>query len=116
MLQLMAQNPDLLLFDEPESGVDLENISLIGNTINYLLKGYSQGKKEYCTYKERTSRKRSGLIITHTGHILNYVDADMANVLYNGRIACQGNPREILRGISIHGYGECIRCLNNYKK
>ena len=37
LLQLMAQDPDLLLFDEPESGVDLENISLIGNTISSLL-------------------------------------------------------------------------------
>ena len=33
LLQLMAQNPDLLLFDEPESGVDMGNIALIGNTI-----------------------------------------------------------------------------------
>jgi Fe-S cluster assembly ATP-binding protein len=27
MLQLLAQNPDLVLLDEPESGVDLENIA-----------------------------------------------------------------------------------------
>ena len=38
LLQLMAQNPDLMLFDEPESGVDLENITLVGNTIAALLK------------------------------------------------------------------------------
>ena len=37
LLQLLAQDADLLLFDEPESGVDLENISLIGNTISDLL-------------------------------------------------------------------------------
>jgi Fe-S cluster assembly ATP-binding protein len=37
LLQLMGSEPDLVLFDEPESGVDLENISLIGNTINALL-------------------------------------------------------------------------------
>ena len=37
LLQLMAQKPDLMLFDEPESGVDMENISLIGNTISPLL-------------------------------------------------------------------------------
>ena len=37
LLQLMAQNPDLMLFDEPESGVDIENIALIGNTISGLL-------------------------------------------------------------------------------
>ncbi|MBW1798157.1 MAG: ATP-binding cassette domain-containing protein, partial [Deltaproteobacteria bacterium] len=32
LLQLMAQAPDLMLFDEPESGVDMENISLVGKT------------------------------------------------------------------------------------
>jgi len=37
LLQLLAQNPDLMLFDEPESGVDLENISLVGHTIARLL-------------------------------------------------------------------------------
>jgi len=37
LLQLMAQNPDLILLDEPESGVDLENIALIGKVIKKLL-------------------------------------------------------------------------------
>ncbi len=31
LLQLMAQQPDLVLLDEPESGVDLENIVLLGD-------------------------------------------------------------------------------------
>ncbi len=43
LLQLMAQDADLLLFDEPESGVDLENISLIGNSISTLLQREFQG-------------------------------------------------------------------------
>ena len=30
LLQLMAQQPDLVLFDEPESGVDMENMQLVG--------------------------------------------------------------------------------------
>jgi Fe-S cluster assembly ATP-binding protein len=30
VLQLMIQKPDFVMLDEPESGVDLENISLIG--------------------------------------------------------------------------------------
>ena len=37
LLQLMAQQPDLVLLDEPESGVDLESIVLLGETINTLL-------------------------------------------------------------------------------
>jgi Fe-S cluster assembly ATP-binding protein len=110
LLQLMAQQPDLLLFDEPESGVDLESIVLIGNTIKNLLKP-RDGDKRYCLKKERQERKRSGLIITHTGYILDYVDADEGHVLYNGRIACEANPRELLREISANGYGECLKCL-----
>ena len=37
LLQLMAQDPDFFLLDEPESGVDLENIALIGKIIERLL-------------------------------------------------------------------------------
>ena len=37
LLQLMAQKPDLLLLDEPESGVDVENIALVGRAANYIL-------------------------------------------------------------------------------
>ena len=37
ILQLMAQKPQLALLDEPESGVDLVNIALIGKLINELL-------------------------------------------------------------------------------
>ena len=37
LLQLMAQEPDLVLLDEPESGVDLVNMSLLGDSINRLL-------------------------------------------------------------------------------
>ena len=33
----MIQNPEFVMLDEPESGVDLENISLIGNAIGALL-------------------------------------------------------------------------------
>ncbi|MBR5487168.1 MAG: ATP-binding cassette domain-containing protein, partial [Phascolarctobacterium sp.] len=36
LLQLMAQKPDLLLLDEPESGVDVENIALVGRAANYI--------------------------------------------------------------------------------
>jgi len=40
MLQLMAQDPDLVLLDEPESGVDVENMVLIGETINFTSPGH----------------------------------------------------------------------------
>jgi len=99
LLQLMAQNPDLTLLDEPESGVDIENLNVIGDMIRKLL------EKD----KHRNMTK-SGLIITHTGFILNYVTADKGHVMLNGKLCCQGNPIDIFEGIQKHGYEECVKC------
>ena len=100
MLQLLAQSPELVLLDEPESGVDLENIALIGDLINELLKKAHPMR----------SRTRSGLIISHTGHILEYVNARTGYVMFEGRIVCEGDPHEILETIKVKGYGECGSC------
>jgi len=138
LLQLMAQDADLVLFDEPESGVDLENISLIGNTINGLLQRTPDDQPckaaKHCeaassckTVKSCDStgsastlfktaqpvvesRSKMGLIITHTGFILDYVTADKGLVLYNGVVAGKGHPVEIFKQIRKVGYKECARC------
>lgn len=101
LLQLLAQNPDLSLLDEPESGVDLVNIALIGELINELL------------HKEHPirGRRHAGFIITHTGHILDYVNARTGYVLLDGRMVCEGDPHEILETIKSKGYEECRKCV-----
>lgn len=110
LLQLMAQNPDLMFFDEPESGVDLENLALVGKTIAVLLqKAHAPGDTKSASQMKR-ERTKMGLIITHTGYILDYVPADKGYVLYNGVLSCSGNPREILKWISECGYQECAKC------
>ncbi len=105
LLQLTAQKPEFILLDEPESGVDLENIDLIGNKVHDLLYEACPGKK--CP---RGKRHVSSLVITHTGQILDYIGADKAYVMRNGRIGCTGNPLELLRDIKKNGYGECDSC------
>lgn len=110
LLQLMAQKPDLLLFDEPESGVDLENMALVGKTVRYLLDGMPDGCNATLRQREQ-KRSTSGLIITHTGHILEYVNAHRGQVMYHGKLCCEARPREILDHIAHHGYQECLRCL-----
>jgi Fe-S cluster assembly ATP-binding protein len=104
LYQLLAQQPDLVLLDEPESGVDLENMSLIGESTRRLL-----GKDR--PYRERKDEfNRSALIITHTGHILDYIAADVGHVMCSGVMGCSGNPWDILSEIRRMGYEECIRC------
>jgi len=110
LLQLMAQNPDLILFDEPESGVDLENISLIGNVISRLLQRDFDHDDAKSLKQKKQKREKMGLIITHTGFILDYVSADMGQVLFEGVLACKLNPTEIFRCIKKMGYEECVRC------
>ena len=56
-------------------------------------------------------RSTSGLIITHTVHILEYVNADRGQVMYHGKLCCEDKPRRILDHIANHGYQECLRCL-----
>jgi Fe-S cluster assembly ATP-binding protein len=116
LLQLMAQRPYMLLFDEPESGVDLENMKLIGQTVREVLAGGIEPKPD-TSMKQQRVRKRpvSGLIITHTGYILEYVNADRGQVLYDGHLCCEANPRDILDHISRYGYQECVRCLQQPK-
>jgi Fe-S cluster assembly ATP-binding protein len=110
LLQLMAQNADLMLFDEPESGVDLENISLVGNTIAALLQKECSATETKSRLQVKRERTKMGLIITHTGYILDYVAVDKGQLLYNGILSCSTNPREIFNCISEVGYEECLRC------
>ena len=106
LLQLLAQRPQLVLLDEPESGVDLVNIALIGELINGLL-------QKDCPIKERSCM---GLIITHTGYIMDYVNARTGFVMCDGNIYCEGDPHEILKTIKEKGYKECIQCLIRGRK
>lgn len=100
ILQLLAQEPDFIMFDEPDSGVDIENVELLAEEINILL---DKNKKPGL-------REKSGLLITHLGYILNFVAADTAHVLMDGRIACSGNPAEIIEDIRKEGFHGCVEC------
>jgi Fe-S cluster assembly ATP-binding protein len=111
LLQLMAQNSDLMLFDEPESGVDMENIQLVGRTIASLLQKDLKANGEKSKMQKKLERTKMGLIITHTGYILDYLSADKGQVLFDGRLSCISNPREILRCVGESGYEECVRCM-----
>lgn len=94
LLQLLAQQPDFIMFDEPDSGVDIENVELISKEISTLLG------------QDDENSKKGGLLITHLGYILRFVDATHAHVLIDGKIARTGNPEEIMTDIRKSGFGE----------
>lgn len=99
LLQLLLQRPLFSMIDEPESGVDLDSIALVGKAL-----------RELFERDQVRTKRRSGLVITHTGYILEYLNADRGHVLMNGRIVCSGNPRDLFADIKERGYQGCERC------
>ncbi len=103
LLQLLVQNPSLSLIDEPESGVDVDNIKIVGEAIRHAL------EKD----KHIWERESSGLIITHTGAILDYIKADFGHIMINKKVKCTANPRDIFDYIMKNGFKECGKCPKN---
>jgi len=101
LFQLLVTHPRFVMMDEPDSGVDLESMNIIGHMTNELL------ARNHAT---RPKERRTGLIITHTGYVLDYVHADKAHVMLDGYIGCSGNPHILLDQIRKRGYEECVRC------
>jgi Fe-S cluster assembly ATP-binding protein len=94
LLQVMLQNPELVLLDEIDSGVDRDSMEIVGRALKEFLK------------------EKACIVTTHTGKILEYVDVSYCAVMYKGRIACIGEKEEILALIERYGYKRCIeRCL-----
>lgn len=106
VLQVYLQQPELVLLDEPESGVDLENIVLISSVIGELLE----------KNKPIIKRKKSAIVITHTGYILDYLHADKGHVMLNGEIVCSGGPEDVFDKIKKCGYEQCASCLTSPKE
>ncbi|MCM8783348.1 MAG: ATP-binding cassette domain-containing protein [Candidatus Omnitrophica bacterium] len=94
LLQIVLQEPHFLLMDEPESGVDMENIAIMGKIMNDYFK----------------NKDKSALIITHTGYILEYLSANKGCVMIDGKLWCMGEPKEIFESIKKMGYLKCKEC------
>jgi Fe-S cluster assembly ATP-binding protein len=101
LFQLLITRPRLAMLDEPDSGIDLESLAMVGQMVNALL------SKD----PSRLVKRRTALIITHTNQILDYVPVDKASIMLDGRIGCSGNPQILIRTVREHGYKGCVACL-----
>lgn len=100
VLQLLFMKPKILLLDEPDSGVDLESLKIIGEEIH--------------EYVEKNNA--SALVITHQGHILEHMRVEKACVLLKNTIYCYNEPQKILESIREKGYEGCLRCMKRRKQ
>lgn len=102
---LITAQPDFIILDEPDSGVDPEHLRLIGKMINKSLSIHDLPGQS-C----KTSKRKSGLIATHSASVLDYVHTDKAHILVDGVLKCSGNPSIMMDQIREYGYAYCIKC------
>lgn len=102
LMQLLALDPQFSMMDEPDSGVDIESLQNIIYLINQLL-----AKDD--SMSENTLKK-SALIITHYGNILDHINVHKAHVMLDGELACSGSANQIIETIKQHGYEACVNC------
>jgi len=92
LMQVLALNPKLVIFDEVDSGLDLKKIRNVAKIIK----------------KELINKKISVLLITHSGEILRFLKPKMTNVIIDGKIICeQKDYKKVLRTIKKYNYEKC---------
>lgn len=86
LLQVMVLRPKFIVFDEIDTGLDIDALRLIGLKINQLKKS------------------RGILLVTHYQRILRWVTPDRILILKEGRIMAEGGP-DLGAKIEKEGYG-----------
>ena len=103
---VLITRPSLIFLDEPDSGVDPEHLRTISKMINEILRKKSNGRG----FLSRHMNRNSGLIVTHSAAILDFIHVDKAHLMVNGNILCSGNPGIMMDQIRNYGYEYCIKC------
>jgi len=88
VLQMSLLEPDLMLLDETDSGLDIDALKIAADGVNRL-----------------RSPERAGLIITHYQRLLDYIVPDFVHVLADGRIVKSGDKSLALE-LEEKGYAE----------
>lgn len=94
MYQMIKMKTSLYLFDEPDSGVDVENIVILAKEINKLME----------------DKTKSAILVTHGGQILKYLSTSRAVVMLMGKVICHGETDRVFRAITKLGYSKCVGC------
>ena len=88
ILQMAMLEPKLAILDEPDSGLDIDSLRLVADSIN--------------KYKERNPSVAI-LLITHYQRILDFIKPDFVHVFVDGNVVESGGP-ELAMELEKKGY------------
>ncbi len=91
----LIQKPKVAIYDEPDSGVDVEALDKIAEAIRYLAKTGT-----------------STIVISHYRRILRKIMPNKVFVMYNGKIIASGGC-ELVRLIEDKGFSEVVKKYGN---
>ena len=86
ILQMLTLEPNLVILDETDSGLDIDALRVIANGVNKF-----------------RDKNRSFIIITHYQRLLDYIKPDFIHVLIDGKIVKSGG-KEIANELESRGY------------
>ena len=91
ILQMNILKPDVVLLDEIDSGLDVDSLKLVGESV-----------MDY--YKER---KPAILLVTHYQRLLDYIKPDFIHIMKDGKIVLSGDKTLALK-IEEEGYDKLV--------
>ncbi len=86
VLQMVVLEPELVIMDETDSGLDIDALQVVAEGVNRL-----------------AGAKRGFVVITHYQRLLDYITPDHVHVLVDGRIVSSGGA-ELARQLEDEGY------------
>ncbi|AAM25792.1 Fe-S cluster assembly ATP-binding protein [Caldanaerobacter subterraneus subsp. tengcongensis MB4] len=86
VLQMAFLKPKLVMLDEIDSGLDIDALKVVAETI-----------------KKLKTEDMAILVVTHYNRILNYLEPDVISVLMDGKIVKEGD-KELARILEEKGY------------
>ena len=86
IIQMLMLNPDLVILDETDSGLDIDALKIVANGINNF-----------------RTKDKSFILITHYQRILKYVKPCRVVVMKQGKVVLEDGPR-LVRRIEKEGY------------
>ena len=76
ILQMKILDPDLIILDETDSGLDIDALKIVADGVN-----------------SSRNDKKSFLVITHYQRLLNFIKPDFVHVLADGKIVKSGSMK-----------------------
>jgi Fe-S cluster assembly ATP-binding protein len=96
ILQMRLLKPKIVMLDEIDSGLDVDSLKKIGESVNEYFKLYNPAL----------------LLVTHYQRLLEYIKPDYVHILYDGNIKVSGT-KELVSQIENLGYEKTLEKYAN---